>query len=92
MRDVEELRLVRGVILTYEAGRSWCWTFGQAYVHQLRRQRPKPGDNRQLDQVLLPINGQRHDLWQAVDQDGHALDLLVQRRSDKLAAKKFIRK
>jgi transposase-like protein len=41
---------------------------------------------------LLTINGPRHYLWQAVDQDGHALDLFAQRRRDKRAAKKFIRK
>ena len=36
-----------------------------------------------LDEVFLTINGVRHDLWRAVDQDGHILDILVQRRRDK---------
>ena len=31
-------------------------------------------------------------LWRAVDQDGDVLDILVQRRRDKKAAKKFFRK
>jgi putative transposase len=31
-------------------------------------------------------------LWRAVDQDGNILDILVQRRRDKTAAKKFFRK
>jgi hypothetical protein len=35
-RDVEELMAERGVILTYEAVRYWCRTFGQAYANQLR--------------------------------------------------------
>jgi putative transposase len=34
----------------------------------------------------------RHYLWRAVDQDGDVLDILVQRRRDKKAAKKFFRK
>jgi len=34
--DVEELMAERGVILTYEAVRYWCRTFGEAYAHQLR--------------------------------------------------------
>jgi putative transposase len=34
----------------------------------------------------------RHYLWRAVDQDGNVLDILVQRRRDKHAAKKFFRK
>jgi putative transposase len=40
----------------------------------------------------LTINGQRHYLWRAVDQDDHVLDILVQRRRNKKAAKKFFRK
>jgi putative transposase len=92
IRDIEELRLERRVILTYEAVRSWCRKFGQVYAHQLRRRRPRPGDQWLLGEVLLIINGPRHYLRRAVDQDGHVLDLLVQRRRDKRAAKKFFRK
>ena len=36
--------------------------------------------------------GQLHCLWRAVDQDGDVLDILVQSRRDKKAAKKFFRK
>ena len=42
--------------------------------------------------MLLTIRGERHYLWRAVDQDGNVLDILVQRRRDKHAAKKFFRK
>jgi putative transposase len=91
-RDVEELLFARGVIVTYEAIRKWCWKFGQAYTNQLRRHRPRPGDKWHLDEVFLTINGERHYLWRAVDQDGNVLDILVQRRRDKHAAKKFFRK
>jgi putative transposase len=66
--------------------------FGQDYAHQLRRQRPRPGDKWHLDEVGLTINGQRHDLWRAVDQDDHVLDILVQSRRNKKAAQKFFRK
>src|SRR5688500_8572823 len=91
-RDVEELLFVRGVIVTYEAIRKWCRKFGQQYANQLRRRRPRPGDTWHLDEVFQTINGQRRYLWRAVDQDGHVLDILVQRRRDKQAAKKFFRK
>ena len=91
-RDVEELMAERGVILTYEAVRYWGRKFGQAYANQLRRRRPRPGDTWHLDEVFLTINGQRHYLWRAVDQDGHVLDILVQRQRDKKAAKRFFRK
>jgi DDE domain len=45
-----------------------------------------------LDEVFLTINGQRHYLWRAVDQDDNVLDILVQSRRNKHAAKKFFRK
>jgi putative transposase len=91
-RDVEELLFARGIRVTYEAIRKWCRKFGQQYANQLRRRRPRPGDTWHLDEVFLTINGQRRYLWRAVDQDGHVLDILVQRRRDKQAAKKFFRK
>jgi putative transposase len=91
-RDVEELLFARGIIVTYEAIRKWCRKFGQEYAHQLRRRHPRPGDKWHLDEVFLTINGERHYLWRAVDQDGHVLDILVQRRRHKKAAKKFFRK
>jgi putative transposase len=91
-RDVEELLFARGVIVTYEAIRKWCRKFGQAYANQLRRRRPRPGDKWHLDEVFLTIYGERHYLWREVDQEGHVLDILVQRRRDKHAAKQFFRK
>jgi putative transposase len=36
--------------------------------------------------------GKRHDLWRAVDQEDHGLDILVQSRRNNQAAKKFFRK
>jgi putative transposase len=91
-RDVEELLFARGVIVTYEAIRKWCRKFGQEYANQLRRRRPRPGDKWHLDEVFLTIQGRRHYLWRAVDQDGCVLDILVQRGRDKIAAKTFFRK
>jgi len=88
-RDVKELLFVRGVIVSYEAIRQWCRKFGQVYANQLRRRRPRPGDKWHLDEVLLAIQGERHYLWRAVDQDGHILDIRVQSRRHKKAAKKF---
>src|SRR5690349_17092281 len=45
-----------------------------------------------MDEVFLTIKGKHHYLWRAVDQDGNILDVLVQRRRNKQAAKKFFRK
>jgi putative transposase len=89
---VEELLFARGVTVTYEAIRKWCHKFGQRYANQLRPRRPKPGDKWHLDEVFLTITGKRQYLWRAIDQEGNILDILVQRRRDKQAAKKFFRK
>ena len=90
-RDVEELLLERGVVVTYEAIRKWCRKFGQHYANQLRRRQPRPGDKWQMDEVFLTIKGEHHYLWWAVDQEGNVLDILGQRRRDKSAAKKYFR-
>src|SRR5215813_7331470 len=45
-----------------------------------------------IDEVFVTINGKRHYLWRAVDQDDNILDILVQSRRNKQAAKKFFRK
>ncbi len=91
-RDVEELLAERGVIVTYETIRQWCRKFGQTYANALRRRQAQPGDKWHLDEVFLRINGATHYLWRAVDQDGTVLDILVQRRRNTAAAKKFFRK
>jgi putative transposase len=91
-REVEELMLERGVIVSYETIRRWCVKFGQQYAGALRRRRPRPGDKWHLDEVFIKINGEQKYLWRAVDQDGMVLDILVQNRRDKAAARRFFRR
>lgn len=91
-RDVEELLAERGVLLTDETIRQWCQKFGQTDANELRRRRPRPGDTWHLDEVFIAINGEQHYLWRAVDQDGNVLDILVQRRRNKAAARKCFRR
>jgi putative transposase len=79
-------------VLTYETVRQWCLQFGQMYANELRRRRPKTGDKWHMDEVYLKINGKTHSLWRAVDQDSNVLDILVQSRRNKHAAKRFFRK
>src|SRR3954471_3672915 len=63
-----------------------------AFADQIRRKLPCPGDKWHLDEVCLMISGTKHWLWRAVDQDGVVLDVLVQSRRDKRAAKRLLRK
>jgi putative transposase len=91
-RDVEELMAARGVVLSYETVRQWCRKFGQHAAKELRRCRAQTGDKWHLDEVFLKINGKLHYLWRAVDQEGNVLDILVQSRRNKSAAKKRLEK
>ena len=91
-RDIEELVASRGIIVTYETIRQWTLKFGQGYANELRRRQPQRGDKWHLDEVVLTIKGRHHYLWRAVDQDGHVLDILMQSRRNRQAAKRFFRK
>lgn len=92
-REVEELMLQRGVIVSYETVRRWCTKFGQAYANGLCRRRPRPGDKWHLDEVFfIKINGEQKYLWRAVDAGGNVLDILVRNRRDTAAAKRFFRR
>jgi putative transposase len=42
-REVEEMMLERGVVVTHETIRQWCRKFGQAFANGLRRRRARPG-------------------------------------------------
>ncbi|GHO87543.1 hypothetical protein KSZ_55490 [Dictyobacter formicarum] len=88
-RDVEELLAQRGIVVTYETAWQWCLKFGQTSANELRCRRPRCGDIWHLDEVYLKMNGKTHSLWRAVDQDGNVLDILVQSRRNKKAAKRF---
>ena len=72
--------------------RQWARKFGQAFANQIRRRLPRAGDKWHLDEVEVKIAGQKHWLWRAVDQEGMVLDILVQSRRDKRAAKRLLRK
>ena len=91
-RDIEDLLAERGVIVSYESIRQWCRKFGPGYARTLKRRQGRLGDTWSLDELFITIQGQRHYLWRAVDQDGDTIDILVQRRRDRRAAKRFFRK
>jgi putative transposase len=91
-REVEEMMMERGVVVSHETIRQWCQKFGQTYANRLRRRRPRPGDKWYLDEVFITIHGKTHYLWRAVDQDGVVLDILVTSHRDAKAATRFFRK
>jgi len=91
-RDAEELLVERGVDVLYETVRRWVLKFGPGIARKLRRCRPRPNDRWHLDEMVVRIAGKRMYLWRAVDHEGEVLDILVQRRRDKRAALRLMRK
>ena len=91
-REVEEMLIERGVDVTYETIRQWSIKFGAQYARRLKRRLGRLGNTWFLDEVFVTINGQRQYLWRAVDQDGDVIDILVQPRRDKRAARRFFRR
>ena len=91
-RDVEELLAELGLDMSYESVRSWVLKFGPMIARRLRQGRPRPSDRWHLDEMVIRIAGRRMYLWRAVDHEGEILDVLVQRRRDRHAAIKLIRK
>jgi putative transposase len=92
LRDVELILAARGIVVSYESIREWGLRFGRIFANMLRQRRPQPGDKWYMDEVFIRIRGKQHYLWRAVDQDGNALDILVQSRRNATAAKRFFRK
>ena len=92
LREVEDLLAERGIVVSYETIRQWCRKFGLGYAQRLRRRQGRLGDIWHLDELFVSIQGKRHYLWRAVDQDGDMIDILVQRHRNARAAKRFFRK
>src|SRR6218665_600215 len=92
LRDIEELMFERGVVLSYETIRRWCDKFGASFAHRAKAVRRKPGSTWHLDEMFVTLRGEPYVLWRAVDQHGAELDVLVQKRRDKGAAKRFFKR
>ena len=91
-RDVEDLLAERGIDISYETVRLWVLKFGQAYARRIRKRRDPAFDVWHLDEVFVNIGGKQMYLWRAVDGEGEVLDVLVQKRRNKRAALKLMRK
>lgn len=92
LRDVEDLLAEREVDVTYETIRCWVDKFGPAIAANIRKRRHRADDVWHLDEMVVKINGKRMWMWRAVDKEGEVLDVLVQKRRNKAAALKLLRK
>ena len=97
LRNVENLLHERGIEVSHETIRFWWNRFGPIFAAELRkkrkgRMRALSGCRWHLDEVFVKINGERHYLWRAVDQEGEVLEAFVSKKRDRKAALKFLRK
>src|SRR5579863_279186 len=92
LRDIEELLFERGVTVSYETIRRWCEKFGASFAHRVKAVRRKADSTWHLDEMFVTLRGEPYLLWRAVDEHGAELDVLVQKRRDKAAAKRFFRR
>ncbi len=89
LRDIEELLFERGVTVSYETIHRWCEKFGTGFAHRVKAARRKTGSTWHLDEMFITLRGEPYLLWRAVDEHGIELDILLQQRRDKTAAKRF---
>ena len=92
LRDVEDLLAERGIDVSYETVRCWANKFGPAIAANIRKARGRADSVWHLDEMVVRINGKRMYMWRAVDKEGEVLDILVQKRRNKAAALKLLRK
>ncbi|NOZ66365.1 MAG: IS6 family transposase [Alphaproteobacteria bacterium] len=91
-RDVEELLAERSIDVSYETVRRWALKYGIDYARRIKKRRPLPHTEWFLDKVFVKIGGKPMYLWRAVDGEGEVLDVLVQKRRNKRAALKLLKK
>jgi transposase-like protein len=89
IRDVEEMLAQRGI---RETVRCWVNKFGPMMAASLRRRRMPPTGRWHLDEAMAKIGGRRMIIWRAVDDEGEVLDVLVQKRRNKAAALKLLKR
>jgi transposase-like protein len=92
IRDVEEVLAQRGIGVSRETVRGWVNKFCPMMAASLRRRAMPPTGRWHLDEMVFKIGGRRMFLWRAVDDEGKVLDMLVQKRRNKAAALKLLRR
>ncbi|MDR7009908.1 putative transposase [Paraburkholderia strydomiana] len=92
LRMVEEMLAARGIELTYETVRCWAVKFGVTIAKRVRSTTFERSDKWHLDELVVTINGRKHWLWRAVGRHGAVLDVLVQSRRHRAAARRLMRK
>jgi putative transposase len=70
LRMVEDPIVARGIIVSRETVWRWTGKFGRELANKVRRRAPQLGDTWHLGEAAVAINGKKHWLWRATNQDG----------------------
>ena len=89
-RDVREQLLYRGIDVSHETIRSWCYKFGKKFGNIIKKKERQSADKWHLDEMTIRMNGEYYILWRAVDSAGYELDVFLQKRRNKKSAIRFL--
>ena len=97
LRNVEDLLAERGIDICHETVRFWWNRFGPMFAAEIRRKRVDHVRTYthwrwHLDEMFVKINGEKHYLWRAVNDEGEVLEAFATKTRDKGAALKFLKK
>jgi len=97
LRNVEDLLAERGIDICHETVRFWWNRFGPMFTAEIRRKRVDHVRTYthwrwHLDEMFVKINGEKHYLWRAVNDEGEVLEAFATKTRDKGAALKFLKK
>jgi transposase-like protein len=88
-RDVEELLAERGVEVDHVTVYRWVQRFTPLFADAARFARHSPGDRWFVDETYVKVAGVWRYVYRAVDQHGQVIDVLVSKRRDAKAARRF---
>ena len=92
-RDVAELLLQRGFVISYETIRAWEFRFAPLVSENLRsKRRGTAGVSWYLDETYIKVGGQWRYLYRAIDRAGNLLDSMLSEHRDKHAARRILRR
>jgi transposase-like protein len=91
-RDVEELLAERGVEVGHVSVYRWVQRFTPLLADAARFCRHSPGDRWFVDETYVKVAGVWRYVYRAVDQHGQVIDVLVSKRRDGEAARRFFRR
>ena len=91
-RDVEELLPERGIEVDHVTVYRWVQRFTPLLAEAARPCRHSPGDRWFVDETYVKVNGVWRYVYRAIDQHGQVIDVLVSKRRDSEAARRFFRR